>query len=177
MRSLLLGVLAATACTPTLGEPVWALDPIYVEPTADGIYGLQSWELFDERWADSYAARYYVCGVVVALEGTPVTPPEGCQGCEAAWEVTTRFVESDCEATVAADPAFLDIRGIGVGAPPADAPLEDPHPGASRGAWADYGDGYDSYGWAYAEALDHGGTDATWDAAPWSFVPVWVWQL
>lgn len=169
-------VLGLAACAPDPGAPYWALDPIALYPEGDGVYGLQTWELFGERWGRRFAPRYYVCSVVVELEGTPTTP---CEGCTHAWAVTPALVESDCAEGVDADPHFRSLTTLGLGGPPPAVDGKDPHPGATSGAWADYGDGWIAYGWAYPQALDDGGEAAAgWDgAAPFTLWPAWAWEM
>lgn len=179
MSRCALPLLAAlVGCVPTSPTPFYALDPIYLEPTPQGVYGVQSWELFSEEWGRRFAARHYLCAVIVELEGIPTT--EGCPECSHRFRVEATLLESDCDAAVAEDPRFLALAALGLGEDRPEVEAKVPHPDASSGAWADYGEGWEPYGWAWPEELDHGGTPASteWDEArPFQLWPAYVWEL
>ena len=168
--------LGLVACSPDPGAPFWALDPIALYPEGDGVEGIQTWELFGEKWGRRFAEKWYVCSVVVEFEGTAT---DLCEGCTHAWDVTPTVAESDCPEGTADDPHFVGLTHVGLGGGPPDVDAKDPHPGDTSGAWADYGDGWLSYGWAYAEALDHDEDGpATWDGtAPFALWPAWAWEM
>ncbi len=159
--------------------PAWALDPIYLEPTAEGVYGIQAWELFTEGWDRRFAARHYLCAVLVELEGVPTD--QGCSACAHRWAVETRLLESDCAPEIAEDPRFLALGAVGLAEALPEVAGKVPHEEDAYGAWARYGqDGWTVYGWAYPEALDHGQTpaSATWDGEePFQLWPAFVWDL
>jgi hypothetical protein len=174
----LLGLLMG--CLPDDGTPVWAIDPIYLEPTADeGVYGFQSWHLYSERWASQFSPRYHVCSVVVELVGAAVPSPQ-CAECTKTWEVMPTLLEHDCDEEVAANPTFLSIRRVGLAQTHEVLEDGDPHPSSSTGGVVRYGNDYWEYhGWAYPETLDEGDpAPATWDGEH-TFVwwPAWVWDL
>jgi hypothetical protein len=154
--SLLLPLV--TACA-TSDEPVWAFDPIYIEPAGDGFFGFETWQVYSKRWVEHPEARYYLCSVVEQLEGTPGV----CSDCAISWDVVPSLVETDCPRGTEDDPIFTSLRGLGFGdpAPAADAP----HPGSTTEVQADYGFGWEDYGQAWPEVLDSGGTTTTpdWD--------------
>lgn len=167
----------AAGCAPVTDEPFWALDPIYVEPTTDGVYGVQSWELFGEGWGRAFRRRHYLCGILVEFEGTPLATP--CDGCTHAWSVVTTLGDSDCDDTITADANYLSLSAIGLGADLPDVEGKVPHD-ESSGAFADYGYGWISYGWAYPEALDQGEEVATteWDGTePFLLWPAYAWEI
>jgi len=174
-RAGLAAALLLASCTPDPGAPFWALDPVALYPEGDAVYGLQTWEVFGERWGRRFQERWYICSVVVEFDGSPTEP---CEGCTHAWAVEPAFVESDCPDATAEQANFLDLTHVGIGGPAPTVESDDPHPGESIGAWADYGEGWTEYGWAYPQALDEGGDGGAWDeTAPFTLWPAWAWEL
>jgi hypothetical protein len=172
--------LAATGCSAP-DEPYWAFDPVWIEPAgADGVYGFQTWELFSKRWSRGYKDKFYVCSIVVELDGEARAPDATCPGCTRAWEVFPAVLESDCDPSLAAESGYLALRGLALG-PVDDAIREDdPFPGQSQGGFADYGAGWETHGWAYPEALDHDGVpqSASWDGdQAFTLWPAYAWEL
>lgn len=155
-------------------EPAWAFDPVWVQPTDDGVRGLQSWHVFRKRWHERRKERHYVCSVIVEFEGEAGPT---CPGCLEAWVVTPRLTDTDCEGGLEQDPAFLSLRALGLGEQ-ADAP-EAPHAGRTRVGYADYGFGWEVHGWAYPDGLDDGREAAPdWDGEqPYQFWPTSDWPL
>jgi hypothetical protein len=168
----LLGVVACAAPT----DPVWAFDPMWVEPVGDGIQGFQTWNLYDARWESNHSERAFVCSVVVQIAGEPTS--DLCEGCTAAWLVTPTLLESDCDDGVSVEPGFLSLAGVALGPVPSSLGDDDPYPGQSVGGYADYGDGWMSHGWAYPDALDLGDAPAGvgWGDGPYRLWPAFVWQ-
>ncbi|MCB9688764.1 MAG: hypothetical protein H6735_27235 [Alphaproteobacteria bacterium] len=155
-------------CAPDL-TPTWAWDPIWLEPTEDGgAHGFETWQIHGPKWQRNGKDRYYVCGVVVALDG----PAVDCdiEGCVVAFELTPTPVETDCPGTLADDPLFLSLHRLAIGAPAAG---EVPWPGFTSETYADYGSGWEVYGQSWTEALDHGGAGQLgWNGTdPYQLVP------
>lgn len=172
-----LALIVLSGCAPSSGEPFWALDPIWIEPVGGGIHGVQAWELFAEEWGRRFASRHYVCGIVVEIDGVPASP---CTHCDDAWAIETQVSDSDCAPEIADDPRFLALEALGIGADLPDVAGDVPHPGEASGVWADYGYGWDVYGWGYPEALDQGQAvdDPTWEGGePFALAPAFVWEV
>ena len=176
MRVLGLIVLLMPACTPTGGPPAWAVDPIWIEPTDEGgIQGFQSWELFDAGWSKGYSERHYLCAVVVRISGNPSSRED----CTNAWDITTRILETDCDNV---DPnEFLGLEALAFIATNATAEEEAPYPGQSAIIRADYGQGWEPYGWGWPSALDQGiasTSDGTFSGTePFQLRPTLLWDL
>lgn len=180
MRGAWFGFAVLAGCADT-ETPVWALDPIWVEPSEGGdVYGFQTWELYAEPWKKKLNERYYVCSVVLELFGLERTPDPTCPACTQAWEMRPALLESDCESERAADDGWLALRGVALGAVPEDLVALDPYPGQSLGVYADYGAGWEPFGWGWPEALDTRGAavEPVWDGAQ-AFVlwPAYAWSL
>ncbi|MEQ1570196.1 MAG: hypothetical protein ABMA64_31470 [Myxococcota bacterium] len=158
-------------CAPDL-TPAWAYDPIWLEPSGDGVHGFQSWEVFGPKWPASYNDRHYVCAVVVELDGVP-TECDAEPACAVAWEVTPTLAQSDCgEAGLGDDPLFASLGKLALGG--AATGEEIGWPGKTSVGWADYGNGWEIHGEAYPEVLDLGGAadSGEWDGVePFLFVP------
>jgi hypothetical protein len=175
-------LLSAVACKPD-DTPVWAYDPIYIEPSADGtgVYGFQTWEMFAENWTRRFAERHYVCSVVVELVGTPTAAGDDCVECTAAWSVETALLETDCEATLAEDPGYLALERVAIGAAVSELAEDDPYPSESHGGYVDYGTGlWEVHGWAYPDALDAAAQadDLEWNGQqPFTLWPAYAWDL
>ena len=173
MRSFLLLLLPlAVGCG---GDPIpaWAFDPIWLEPTAEGAHGFQTWGLYARPWAKKLDEKHHLCGAVVELEGLTIA----CEGCEAAFEVQATLVEHDCEEGWVQQPLFTALERVAIG--PVSTDPDAPHAGATHEGWADYGTGWEVHGHAYAEALDLGdsGPD-TWDGvAPFQLWPTAAFPL
>ncbi len=165
-------LLLLLACQPDR-TPTWAFDPVWITPVAADILGFQSWQIYGEPWRDNPDARFYVCGVVVQLDGTPTA----CDDCIAAWETTATVVETDCPDAIASDPLFTSVVAVGIGEASPDA--EAPYPGSSAIGWIDYGFGWEEHGWAWPAALDEGGSGTVpWDGTePYQLWPRSIWPL
>jgi hypothetical protein len=177
-----IGLVLLASTTACSGDPLvaWAFDPVYLEPTEDsGVYGIQTWEFYSRRWTRSYAKKHYLCAVVVELEGTPST--ELCDRCEQAWDVSASFLESDCASYITdEEAAWLAVTRVGIGTVGPELVEAPPHPGSTSAGFVDYGTGqWETHGWAYAAALDNGGSGAVeWDdAEPFQLWPAFVWDL
>ena len=162
--------------------PAWAMDPIWIAPQEiTGVYGFQTWELFSSKWGKKYDDKHYLCSIVVEFEGVPDTSGETCRDCDLAWQVTPAQLETDCPDGADDDPGFLSLSRIGLGLRPSDLADDDPWPGQSVGAFADYGSGdWVPYGWGYPEALDNrGSVDSTeWDGEQaFQLWPAYLWNL
>ena len=166
--------LAGSGCTAAPGPAAWAVDPMWLDPSEDLVTGFQTWEFFDDGWTSGYGERHYVCGVVVRVEGVPAADP--CEGCDASWEVDARVTETDCPFDDVG--RFTTLQGVGVGPAPEGLTDEAPHPGLSLAAWADYGDGWVGYGWAFPAAIEEQGTRTEWDGdAPLTLRPTLLWEV
>lgn len=177
MRVGWIGITALLAGCSAGTTPYWAMDPITLYPQRGGLHGIESWELFSEGWGRHFNQRFYVCGIVVELNGTETTP---CDRCTQAWSVQTSLVETDCADGVADDAHYLALDAIGIGDSLPDVTGKVPYEGQSSGAWASYGDGWEAYGWAYPKALDDGDSvqDAAWDGTkPFALLPAYAWQI
>jgi hypothetical protein len=173
VRRLLLLAPCFAACAPDL-TPTWGFDPIYLEPDGQQVYGFETWQIYAEKWAKKPVDRYYVCAVVVQLEGTP----SSCPDCTVAWNVTAELVESDCAGTLSEDPLFTSVIGLGLGEPSTNP--DAPHPDLTVVGWVDYGSGWEIHGDAWPEILDSGGVaaDAEWDGEKaFTFWPGALWPL
>lgn len=156
------------------------MDPVWLEPTADGVHGFQTWEFFSKRWSKNFKDRHYICSIVVELQGEERAPDATCSGCTRAWEIYPTVLETDCDATMASDTSYLALRGLALA--PVDTELreDDPYPGQSQGGVADYGAGWEPHGWAYPESLDASGAaeSVAWDGEqPFVLWPAYVWDL
>lgn len=159
MRALFPLPLLLAACGSP-GDPAWGVDTFTVEPTADGAFALQRWDVFDADWEASGAPRDHVCGAVVVVNPVPRTAD--CPECVIAWDAAPTLRETDCAGVD--EQALLRVSALGIGAVPEDLLGEDPHPGESVGAWVQIdGGAWLPHGWAYPESLDHGGAGGEWD--------------
>lgn len=142
------------------GVPAWGVDTFTLDPTGDELVGIQRWDLYNADWWTSGAPRDHVCGAVVRLHPEPRTAD--CPDCVVAWSASPTLRETDCERVAAGD--LLRVTAVAVGSLSDELVNEDPHPGESLGAWVQIdGSGWLPHGWAYAEALDYGGTAQDWD--------------
>jgi hypothetical protein len=164
------------ACARDL-VPTWGFDPVWLEPAGeDDVHGFHTWQIYDERWSRKPDDRFYVCAVVAEFSGVPTA---SCgEACTHAWSVQSAVLESDCPASLAEDPLFGSLVGIGLGA--ASTSPDVPHPGATTVGWIDYGFGWEVHGDAWPEILDAGGTPETteWDATQaFTFWPTALWPI
>jgi len=172
--------LALAACSHD-DKPALAFDPIWLEPRGDGIHGFETWQVYSAKWASHFREKFYVCSVVVEIEGDPVAPDDGCTGCTTAWATTVSLTESDCGDALTADPGFLSLSRIALGDVPSTLSEDNPYPAKAMGGWVDYATGdWEPHGWAYPDALDAGtepeSTD--WDGTqPFEFWPAFYWDL
>lgn len=176
MRAALVIIALLSACSASDGPAAWAVDPIWVEPVADGgILGFQSWQLYRSGWDNGYNERHYVCAVVVRIDGTPTD----CDGCDLAWSMQTRLQETDCEGPN--DDRYLALEGLNLTLPTPAANEEAPYPGQSSIVQADYGGGWEPYGWAWPAALDENRastSDGTFSGdEPFQLRPTLLWDL
>jgi hypothetical protein len=156
-------------CAPDL-TPAWAWDPIWLEGTASGAHGFQTWQLYGPKWPSRQSDRHYVCSVVTELEGRP----SECDapGCEIAFDLTPTLLESDCaDPALAEQPLFLALERLALGGPYVGE--DAPWPDRTTTSYADYGSGWELHGFAYPEAYDLGGAgDPTWTGEdPFLFTP------
>lgn len=155
-------------------DPAWAIDPMWIEPTDDGIRGFQTWQLYGSRWERKQKDSTFVCTIVVELDGTE-TP---CTDCQIAWEVTPAVLDSDCDPAVAAQPTWTWLERISVGLPLTDGAR---YPGQTVQGFADYGWGWEVHGQAWPDAVASGtgaGLDGTWDGIePFAFWPELAWPV
>jgi hypothetical protein len=114
----------------------------------DTVYGFLTWELFSRKWQKSQASKYYLCSVVVELEGTPVTD-ELCHGCSNAWDLSTTIIESDCPETTQENELFTSITGLALGAVPDEIQADMPIAGITAGSYLSYdNEEWQPHGWA-----------------------------
>jgi hypothetical protein len=182
MRSLLpLVPMAALSACKQDETPALAFDPIWVEPVGEDIHGFETWQIYTDRWAKHDKEKFYVCAVVVELEGTPTAPGDGCRGCALAWDVTPTVIDSDCADRLTDDPGFLALTRLAIGDVGNGLDADNPYPAKAQGGWADYGTGeWEAHGWAYPESLDTRGqaASADWDGdQPFQFWPAFYWDL
>jgi hypothetical protein len=158
MRAVLVITTLLTACSTSGGLAAWAVDPIWVEPVADGgVLGFQTWQLYGAGWDNGYNDRHYVCAVVVRIDGTP----------------------TDCDGP--SDDRYLGLEAIQLTLPSPTANEEAPYPGQSSLVAADYGADWEPYGWGWPAALDQGRTstsDGTFAGdEPFQLRPTVLWDL
>lgn len=175
MRTALLTLPLVVGCASDPGPAEWAVDPIWLDATdTDGIEGVHTWELFGGRWDNGFKQRHYVCGVVVALSGTPVA----CDDCQ-AWDIETAWIESDCDDVERE--RYLSLRGLSLRRATGAEDAQAPWPGQSVWVEADYGQGLQPYGWGWPAALDQGRastSDGTFDGSePFQLRPTQLWDL
>ena len=162
--------LLLLGCAPDL-TPTWTWDPIWLEGAAvDGAHGFQTWEMFGPKWTKKQRDRFYICSVLVELDGEAST----CDApdCVFAWNVSPAVLETDCaDAAFADEPLFTSLQRIALGG--AYAAADAPWPGRTTTSWADYGSGWEQHGFAYPEAFDWGGAgDPAWTGEdPFLFTP------
>jgi hypothetical protein len=167
--ALLLPILL-TACASDEAE--WALDSVYLEPSENGVYGFQTWNLYRKAFQRKQHERTFVCAIVVELEGRST----GCPSCTHAWSTETSLLETDCTPEQVENPVFLSLSALGVG----EFAPEGPHASLTSLGWVDYGYGWEEHGWAYPSGLDQGQavSDAGWDGEqPFTFLPTAAWPL
>ena len=154
------------------------MDTLYVEPQGSGIYALQTWEIFGDKWKKSFNKRHYACSVIFELEGTATS---ACTDCDASWSTTSTFLESDCEDWFIAEASFPVTTGVGVGEVATSIAADVPYPGNTIGGRIAYDDQeFLDHGWAYPEALDQNVPveDTSWDGEqPFVLWPAWVWEI
>lgn len=182
-RRAFVACLVATALGGCKSDdaPAYAVDSVWLEPNDDDVHGFVTWAFYSERWAKTTDDRYFVCSLLVELSGSPAIADEACPSCSEAWSVTATAAGTDCAESLAADPAYVGLTRLGIGALDSDLTIDDPHPGQSSGGYADYGDGeWIAHGWAYPEGLETGDppTDLAWnDEQPFVLQPAWFWSL
>ncbi|RME20924.1 MAG: hypothetical protein D6798_19300 [Deltaproteobacteria bacterium] len=155
----------------------WAVQHATVDVSSSGVSGYQVWEIFDRRWDDRQNSRHHLCAVVQQVEGGLVADFEGCDGCEASYELEVDLLETDCPADTVDPSVFSGVRGYGFGEVPSELRDADPDPGRSVG-W------YVSWDGQQAEALGFATPeDDTVDATGWQvdtryeLVPAVAWEL
>lgn len=159
------------------GEPAWAVDLPWVEPSGDAeVHVLHTWNLYDAHWEDGRSPRRFVCAVVVEAWATM---DDRCEACERGWSVTERSVrETDCASSVDVE-RFDVVEGLGLG-PPVPELGADPR-GGSMAGWVDHGDGFALHGWAYPARLDDAPDEVVttgWDGErAFAFDPIAAWHL
>lgn len=141
-------------------EPAWALDSVYLEPTDDGVYGFQTYNLYGEGWKKQHKGKHLICATVLELEGAETEP---CADCDVAFALHSEVLESDCSGSPLPDAILNGLTAVGLGG--LDPSDDVPHPGATLVGLADLGQGWEVHGWAYPDALDAGETieEASWD--------------
>lgn len=169
-RALLLILAGGCAGEPTIEGPVWALDTLHLEPVGDDLEGLQVWALHTDPWSRSKAARHYVCGVVVELEGAATEP---CPRCDLSWVITSTVGSTDCDDGF--DLTSLPVvTALGIGAVAQGLEGDDPRPGESAGTWVEVGGRWLAHGWAWPADPDG---DAAWGADPFEAWSAFAWDL
>lgn len=141
-------------------EAAWAVHHAALTPSATGITGSQTWEFFDEGWAEDPDGTHFVCARAMTVTGAVVTAPVGCEGCVAAYELVAEELDSDCPAPLDTDTAYsLGVTMFGIGDADRDLSVLDRYPGRSLGWYIsrDAGETMEAYGFAWDEALDWSG--------------------
>jgi hypothetical protein len=90
--------------------------------------------------------------LVVELRLEPTD--DGCSSCDRAFTVQPSLLETDCPSELAFQELWTTLRAIGLGA--LDTRPEAPYPGDTWTAYADYGYGWEVFGFAFPEALENG---------------------
>ncbi len=162
-------------------SPTWAFEPLWMEPAGDGVHGFQTWNLYAEKWAKKFDESYFLCAIVVELDGVAAAEGEACPECTETWIITAEVLETDCDDALARDPGFTSLSRVGLGPVAPDLVEGDPYPAQSQGGYVDYSTGdWLPHGWAYPEALDTRGqaADSEWDGEQaFTFWPAWYWDL
>jgi hypothetical protein len=154
-----------------------------VVPTSTGLVGTQTWEFFNADWAKSRDADDFVCARVEELTGEVISPPDGCDGCVAAYSLSATELDGDCNAPLDTDPSYTGgVSILGVGDVSADIESLDRWPGRSLGWYIseDHGETLTPYGFAWDEALDWQGDLGTpgWvNDQTYTLWPAYAWDL
>lgn len=164
-----LTLLASCTSEPDLADaPRWAINWAEVTPAQSGLEGFQVWELFVDGWEKSHDPAYFKCYIVRSLDGEVTSPPRDCTGCN--WAYSLEFEQyneaagsategTPCDATLQADERFLGPLSYGIGQLPSDLQEDEPYPGRTTGWYIGWdGQSADAFGYAYAKALESGGT-------------------
>ncbi len=152
-----------------------------VDVSSSGIVGYQVWEIFDRGWKKNQDEKHHLCGVVQELDGQLVTGLDGCDDCEASYEVTVSFLETDCDPTLV-DPSLYDgVRAYAFGAVPPGQGALDPFPGRSLGWYLSWDNQVAEFmGFAFPATA---GTPADDGATGWAvdqryeLEPAYAWEL
>ena len=175
-------LLALAGCAAPSATPRFAVDTLWTEPATDRLHGYQTWTLYSENWERKYRERFHVCSIVVEFQALPIST-EDCEACSSGWATSTSLLDSDCPNDITERDGWLDLRRIAVGPVPDSLLSEDPRPGRSLAAYADYGDQtWTEYGWAFTERLQEN-PNAEWsisdipDTTPFAFQPAAYWDL
>ena len=177
MRALyLFCIMSMAACSSDPGSPAWAIDPIWIEPVdQDAVRGFQTWQVYGPGWDNGYAERHYICAAIVRIDGQPTE----CESCDVAWEVQTRLVETDCEGLDTE--RFLTLERLQLRAAGVRADDRAPYAGQSALVDADYGAGWEPYGWAWPTAVEQGRastSEGVFDGTePFQLQPTLLWDL
>ncbi len=164
-------------------EPVWALNTMSVAPSSTGITGTQTWTFYGSSWGKAKKDDAFVCARAQTFEGVVVSPAlyQGCPTCLLAYELTFSEMGSDCDGSLATDPAYQlpDVFAVG---PLAEELAElDPQGGESLGWFAVIeGVELEPYGFAWDDALDWGGYPGPpgWNEGQiYTLWPAFAWDL
>lgn len=180
--------LTCAGCGPQLdADPAWALDWASVTPTAQGLEGYHVWEFFVDGWQKKHDEDYYKCSLWQEVTATEVDPPQGCSGCEAAYELTFSIMESDCPREWSSDQDWYGTVLTGIGVVPDDLYEDAPYGGFALGWYLGFeGEEYDGgrevlpHGYAYAEVLEQDGAPSGhgWiEGETYILWPAYVWEL
>ena len=163
------------------GEPVWAVATASVVPTSTGIEGVQGWSFFTKGWGKATGDAAFVCTRAQSFTGSVVAAEPGCEGCVVAYELEYEDMGSDCDDSIASDPAYAIPALMGIGDAPEDYAAQNPNPDRSYGWYADLGgEGMEVYGFAWDDALDWGGDPGPpgWNVGQvYTLTPVLAWDL
>lgn len=139
-------------------QAAFAVNVMSLIPSEKGLTGTQTWQFFDSGWAKNRNAKHYICGRAQSVVGTVVAPPSSCTGCDNAYQITPKDVDSDCGGDEAEEKGFAATIYIAVGKVSSDIADMDPHPDDSLGWYLSTdGEAYEPWGFAYDEALDFDG--------------------
>jgi hypothetical protein len=177
VRFLLLLPLAACGSD----ELVWAVHHGSVIPSETALEGTQTWEFFTAAWAKNGSEDEFGCARTQLVVGAVNAALPGCDGCMAAYALTTEEFDTDCSDPLDTDPAFETPLAIGIGDVPDDLADLDPYPGRSLGWYISVdGKNMEPYGFAYDEALDWAGDVGApgWVAGQtYTLWPAFAWDL
>jgi hypothetical protein len=146
----------------------------------DGISGYQTWEFYSKRWRRNKAEKFHICARVQALEGTLVEPMQGCQDCDAVYEISLAELETDCEYEVGTKKSFSAVSHFGLGPLSGELDEQNTHDEAELGWFISWDSQLlEPMGYAWTvEGEDEGGdTGVSETVESMVFWPGYAWKL